>query len=32
MADPSLKDAMARAGVDNQPQVWIMDETESLDY
>jgi quinol monooxygenase YgiN len=32
MTDPSLKDVMARAGVDSEPQVWVMDETESLDY
>lgn len=32
MADPSLKDAMARAGVDSAPQVWLVDEAESVTY
>lgn len=30
--DPSLKDAMSRAGVDSAPQVWICDEAESERY
>jgi hypothetical protein len=30
--DPSLKDAMERAGVDSAPQVWICDEVESETY
>lgn len=30
--DPSLKDAMARAGVDSEPQVWICEEEESETY
>lgn len=32
MADPSLKDVMARAGVDSEPQVWVCDEAESRAY
>ncbi len=32
MADPALKEVMARAGVDSQPQIWVMDETESEIY
>ena len=30
--DPSLKDVMARAGVDSAPQVWICEEAESERY
>jgi heme-degrading monooxygenase HmoA len=30
--DPSLKDAMARAGVDGAPQVWIANESETRTY
>ncbi len=32
MQDPSLAEAMSRAGVDSQPQVWIAEETEALTY
>ncbi len=32
MNDPSLADAMSRAGVDAPPQVWIVDEAETLSY
>jgi hypothetical protein len=31
-ADPSLPDAMQRAGVDSEPQVWIVDESEARTY
>jgi len=31
-ADPSLPEEMLRAGVDSQPQVWIVDETEARGY
>jgi len=30
--DPSLPAAMARAGVDGPPQVWIVDEAETAQY
>jgi heme-degrading monooxygenase HmoA len=30
--DPSLKDAMERAGVDAPPQVWIVEEAETRTY
>ncbi len=30
--DPSLQDAMQRAGVDSAPQVWIVDEAEAATY
>lgn len=30
--DPSLKEVMARSGVDSQPQVWIVEEAESERY
>ena len=30
--DPSLPEAMARAGVDSAPQVWIVEETEARAY
>jgi heme-degrading monooxygenase HmoA len=30
--DPSLKSAMARAGIDGGPQVWIVDEAEARTY
>jgi len=32
MADPSVKEAMGRAGVDSQPQIWVMTEADSQDY
>ncbi len=32
MTDPSLKEVMARAGVDSVPQVWIVEEAESEKY
>ena len=32
MTDPSLKEAMARAGVTSAPQVWIVDEHEVESY
>jgi len=31
-ADPSLPEVMDRAGVDSQPQVWIVDESEARAY
>ena len=31
-ADPSLKEAMARAGVDSQPQIWICEEVDAATY
>lgn len=30
--DPSLPDVMTRAGVEGPPQVWILDEAETLQY
>lgn len=30
--DPSLKDAMERAGVDGAPMVWIVEEAETKQY
>jgi hypothetical protein len=30
--DPSLPDAMARAGVDGAPQVWIVEEADAQAY
>lgn len=30
--DPSLPDAMARAGVDGAPQVWIVNEADAATY
>jgi hypothetical protein len=30
--DPSLPEAMGRAGVEGQPQVWIVDEVETKAY
>jgi uncharacterized protein (DUF1330 family) len=30
--DPSLQDAMARAGVDGAPTVWIVEESETKRY
>ena len=30
--DPSLPEAMSRAGVDGPPQVWIVDEADSTRY
>jgi len=32
MQDPSLKEAMARAGVDSEPRVWVVDEASSERY
>jgi voltage-gated potassium channel Kch len=32
MEDPSLKDAMARGGVDSVPQFWLCDEADSQRY
>ena len=32
MADPSMKEALDRAGVDSQPQIWVMTEADSQDY
>ena len=32
MADPSLKEAMGRAGVASEPQVWLADEVDSQSY
>ena len=32
LKDPSLKEAMGRAGVDSDPQIWIVDEVESVSY
>ncbi len=31
-ADPTLKEAMARAGVDGAPQVWITEDSEVFAY
>ncbi len=31
-ADPSLPEAMSRAGVDGAPQVWITEEASSVAY
>jgi hypothetical protein len=31
-AQGTLKDVMARAGVDSEPQVWLTDETEEVPY
>jgi hypothetical protein len=31
-SDPSLPVAMQRAGVDSEPQVWIVDESEARGY
>jgi len=31
-SDPSLADAMKRAGVDGPPQVWIVNEAETIRY
>ena len=32
MTDPSLKEAMGRAGVNSEPQVWLADEADSQSY
>jgi quinol monooxygenase YgiN len=32
LQDPSLPEAMARAGVDVAPQVWIVDEAHAATY
>ena len=32
LGDPSLKEAMARAGVDSEVQVWVVDEVEAETY
>ena len=32
VADPALKEAMARAGVDGPPQIWVVDEVERISY
>ena len=32
MQDPSLRDAMTRAGVDGAPEVWVVEESESASY
>ena len=32
LSDPSLKEAMSRAGVDSEPQVWVVNEVESQTY
>ena len=32
LSDPSLKEAMARAGVDSEPQVWVVNEEERQTY
>jgi quinol monooxygenase YgiN len=32
MTDPSLKDVMSRAGVDSAPQVWLVEESETVSY
>lgn len=32
LADSSLKDAMARAGVDGAPQIWVCTEGEQVKY
>jgi hypothetical protein len=32
MNDPSLKEAMGRAGVNSEPQVWLADEADAQSY
>jgi hypothetical protein len=32
MADPSLKDVMANAGVNSEPKVWLCDDAGSERY
>jgi heme-degrading monooxygenase HmoA len=32
MADPSLADAMQRAGVDGEPTIYLVDEVEDVRY
>ncbi len=32
LEDPSLKEAMSKAGVDGPPQVWVVDEVERVSY
>jgi quinol monooxygenase YgiN len=32
LSDPSLKEAMSRAGVDSEPQVWVVEEAERQTY
>jgi hypothetical protein len=32
MADPTLREAMSRGGVDSEPQVWLCDEVETKTY
>ena len=32
LADPSLKEAMAKAGVDGPPQIWVVEEVERTSY
>ena len=32
MQDPSLPDVMHRAGVDSQPNIWLVDEAETTRY
>lgn len=32
LTDPSLKDAMSRAGVDSEPNVWVVEEAEKVSY
>lgn len=30
--DPSLQEAMQRAGVDSEPQAWIVEESDTREY
>ena len=32
LSDPELREAMQRAGVSGQPEFWVGDETESVQY
>ena len=32
LTDPGLKEVMAKAGVDSEPQVWVVEEAESEKY
>jgi heme-degrading monooxygenase HmoA len=31
-SDPSLREAMARGGVDSEPQAWIVEDAEAVTY
>jgi quinol monooxygenase YgiN len=32
MAEPALKERMAEAGVDSEPQIWVVTEADNQDY